>query len=149
MGRKYFQKILLVFSILVYMILCVGCGFSANYDGDSFIEDMESMGCKITVANESIVKNTILGVYPDYFTLNNELIALYRYNTTEELEKNIKGLSEDGTQFKLDKTNMTLVWEDEPHFYKKGILVVQYIGSNTETLQFLDKVFGKQFAGSN
>jgi hypothetical protein len=38
-------------------------------------------------------------------------------------------------------------WMATPHFFKKGRILVLYVGDNTETLGLLESVLGAQFAG--
>jgi hypothetical protein len=40
-----------------------------------------------------------------------------------------------------------VTWVATPHFYKKGRILVLYIGDNAETLKALESVLGPQFAG--
>ncbi len=38
-------------------------------------------------------------------------------------------------------------WIGPPHFYKKGKLLVLYVGDNDKVLKALEAVLGQQFAG--
>lgn len=41
-----------------------------------------------------------------------------------------------------------LTWVSDPHFFRKGKLIVKYIGKDLSIIAVLDKVIGKQFSGT-
>jgi len=42
---------------------------------------------------------------------------------------------------------MKVDWVSFPHFYKKGSIIVQYIGEDEKMISDLKDIFGDQFAG--
>lgn len=41
----------------------------------------------------------------------------------------------------------SMAWMAPPHFFRSGNVIVLYLGSSPDTMQKLESVFGKQFAG--
>ena len=42
---------------------------------------------------------------------------------------------------------MEIEWVSKPHFYKKGSIIVNYVGEDEKILDDLKDIFGTQFAG--
>lgn len=55
-------------------------------------------------------------------------------------------LNEDASIINKEQP-IEIEWPKNPHFYKKGKIIVQYIGEDKEIVTDLDKIMGKQFAG--
>lgn len=74
-------------------------------------------------------------------------IVVYSYKNSEEMEKSTSLLNEDATTINKEQP-IEIEWPKNPHFYKKGKIIVQYIGEDEEIVTDLDKIMGKQFAGT-
>ena len=74
-------------------------------------------------------------------------IVVYSYENSEEMEKSASLLNEDATTINKEQP-IEIEWTKNPHFYKKGKIIVQYIGEDEEIVTDLDKIMGKQFAGT-
>ena len=73
-------------------------------------------------------------------------IVVYSYENSEEMEKSASLLNEDASIINKEQP-IEIEWPKNPHFYKKGKIIVQYIGEDEEIVTDLDKIMGKQFAG--
>jgi hypothetical protein len=45
------------------------------------------------------------------------------------------------------KNVLFVSWVSYPHFYKKGCLIVQYVGKNENIISDIEDILGEQFAG--
>jgi hypothetical protein len=88
----------------------------------------------------------------DFFSVQGTLINLdqgndgfqvFEYKTVEEMEADASKVAPDGGSVGTSMMN----WIMPPHFFKSGRVIVIYIGNNETTLDLLEKVMGKQFAG--
>jgi hypothetical protein len=41
----------------------------------------------------------------------------------------------------------SISYVSDPHYFKKGNMIVQYVGENQKIINQLEKILGKQFAG--
>ena len=56
-------------------------------------------------------------------------------------------IDNNGFGYSRNHTAVNLSWISYPHFYKKGNIIVQYIGKNEKIISNLQNILGKQFAG--
>lgn len=75
--------------------------------------------------------------------VNGEDVQVYTYETAEALEGEASQISADASTI---GTSMP-TWQDNPHFFKAGRLLVLYVGQNQKILDLLEGAFGPQFAG--
>lgn len=67
----------------------------------------------------------------------------FRYTTIEQAKQDLDKVSPDGKT--IDGT--TMPWDGPVHVFHLSKRIVIYIGSNPNTLQTIQSVFGKQVAG--
>lgn len=87
----------------------------------------------------------------DFFRVEGKLINLsdaegfqvFEYKTAKEMEADASKVAPDGGSVGTSMMN----WMMPPHFFKSGRIIVLYIGNNETTLDLLEKIMGKQFAG--
>ncbi len=75
--------------------------------------------------------------------IGGEDIQVFRYSHAAAADAEAAQVSRDGNAVGTSK----LHWIGSPHFYKKGKLLVLYVGDNITVLKALDAVLGRQFAG--
>ncbi|MDF2556918.1 MAG: hypothetical protein K0R71_746 [Bacillales bacterium] len=104
-----------------------------NTESQNFIQSLEDVG--YTVIKEETGDWTFLSVYPTYYTVDSQRLAIYEYQNEEEAIKEAQGISKNGFGM--------ISWVDKPHFYRKGEIIVSYIGSDTKLIIDLPKILGK------
>ncbi|OPF51320.1 hypothetical protein BH721_02540 [Clostridium baratii] len=81
-------------------------------------------------------------------TYNDKIIFdVYLYENNKSMENDSKNLSKDGSKYENGKTSVVVDWSKPPHFYKKGNIIVQYIGEDEKIISDLQSILGEQFAG--
>jgi hypothetical protein len=58
------------------------------------------------------------------------------------MEKEESNIHEDG-----NIGSASISYASIPHYFKKGKIIVQYVGENEEILKSLEQIMGNQFAG--
>jgi hypothetical protein len=110
------------------------------------VEDLNSLvvalgAAGVTVEQGGAVEQPFFSAPGQVITVNGEDMQVYTFETSEALE---------ATQVAADAstigTNMP-TWEDAPHFFKTGRMLVLYVGQNQKILDLLAGAFGPQFAG--
>jgi hypothetical protein len=86
-----------------------------------------------------------------FFSVNGQSVKVdgqdvqsFEYADAAAMQKEADTVSTDGQTIGTSKPS----WMGDPHFYKKGKLIVIYVGSDAKTLELLGKVMGPQFAGN-
>jgi hypothetical protein len=77
------------------------------------------------------------------FTVAGENVQVFRYPSVRAAEAEAKKVNAVGASV---GTNSAM-WVGPPHFYRKGRLIVLYVGENGGVLKALTAVLGPQFAG--
>jgi len=113
----------------------------SEYDYASFIDAFEKKG--ITANMIEILDDSSFSVPTIVIELNGEMIQVYEFPSEIDAKNASETVSKDGTEIGLS----IIRWMDEPHFYNKGKLIVQYIGHTSEMLSLLESLLGNQFAG--
>lgn len=87
----------------------------------------------------------------EFFSIEGTLINLgssdgfqvFEYKTVQDMEADAAKVAPDGGSVGTSMMN----WIMPPHFFKSGRILVIYLGDNQTTLNLLEKILGKQFAG--
>lgn len=72
-----------------------------------------------------------------------EDVQVFQYPNATVTDAQAALVSLDGSAVGTTK----LLWVGPPHFYKKGKLLVLYVGDNDKALKALEAALGPQFAG--
>lgn len=75
--------------------------------------------------------------------VNGENVQVFRYPSARAAESEAKKVDADGT----GAGTSTAMWVGPPHFFRKGRLVVLFVGADEGVLNALTSVLGPQFAG--
>lgn len=113
----------------------------SEYDYASFVDAFEKNG--ISVNTVEILDDSSFSVPTIVIDVNGEMIQVYEFQSETDAKTASEIVSKDGTEIGLS----IIRWMDEPHFYTKGKLIVQYIGHTSEMLSLLESLLGNQFAG--
>lgn len=87
----------------------------------------------------------MLKVNPIRITANGNILAIYEYANPTEAEDQAKTISPDGNRVGMNFVS----WISEPHFYKSGRIIIQYVGDNSKLISDLKKIMGSPFASMN
>ena len=113
----------------------------SEYGYASLIDAFEKKG--IAANTVEVLDDSSFSVSTIVIEVNGEIIQVYEFPSEINAKNASKIVSKDGTEIGLS----IIRWIDEPHFYNKGKLIVQYIGHTSEMLSLLESLLGNQFAG--
>lgn len=159
--KKLCKILILWLSVIVTTIGLAGCTSlvkSANeFDLEQFEIEMKSKGYEYKRQN---LEEGLLASTSQYMHLKDNLmidgkqvilydteIVVYSYENNEEMEANASIVNEDASIISK-KLPMEIEWTKTPHFYKKGKIIVQYIGDDEPIIADLNEIMGEQFSGS-
>ena len=75
--------------------------------------------------------------------VNDEAVQVFEYGSAAAAEAEARRVNSSGTV--IGTSSMS--WMAPPHFYRKGNLIVLYVGANATVQRTLEAVLGAQFAG--
>ncbi|QHE52689.1 hypothetical protein [Pontibacillus sp. HMF3514] len=129
-------------NLFVLIFFLVGCSNNSDtFNFSQLTEELEKVGVDFTII-ENNEKDEFLSVVPKLIKLNEDFILIYEYQTNKEMEKDASKIHGDGN---IGLARIEYI--SSPHFFKKGNIIVQYVGRNKVILNQLENMFGNQFAG--
>lgn len=108
---------------------------------EEFINSISKLGYKARVTmieNKNFLSGALTVV-----NFHNDDIAVYEYKNNQQMEKDLKSISADGSMMGYAEID----WAKPPHFYKNGNIIVLYAGEDKEIKRVIQKLVGIQFAG--
>ncbi|MDC3418389.1 hypothetical protein [Aquibacillus salsiterrae] len=131
----------IILTFFLFLVL-IGCSNNSDdFDFPQLTSELEKSGVKYTVLDND-QKDEFLSAVPKVIKVNEDFFLIFEYPSNKEMENDAALIREDGN-IGLAK----IEWISDPQFFKKGNIIVQYVGKNKEILNQLEKIFGKQFAG--
>lgn len=140
-SKFYFAHVIFGIATLI-LSACGGQPASAQgYGTAEFLEELREKGAEAQ-SGES-VEQAFFSVIGTMINLNGESVQVFEYDSAETMESDAVLVDADGGSIGTSMVS----WVATPHFYKKGRILVLYVGDNAETLGLLESVLGAQFAG--
>jgi len=96
------------------------------------------------------VENDFLPTKRKRMVIGEETIDIYLYSDNKKMEKDAKNIDSKGCQYTstgVFSRSVNVSWVSYPHFYKKGKIIVLYVGTNEKIISDLKDIFGEEFAG--
>ncbi|NMM63026.1 hypothetical protein HBE96_09990 [Clostridium sp. P21] len=113
-------------------------------DMDQFVNLMKAKSYKFELKD---VEKDFLPTTRKRMIIDKEAINIYLYNSNKEVENDAKRIDDGGCEYSDGTKSINVSWTSYPHFYKKGSIIVQYVGKNEKVISDLKDIFGEQFAG--
>jgi hypothetical protein len=131
--------------IFTIFIACSNKQSSKNtLDMDQFVNLMKAKNYKFELKD---VEKDFLPTTRKRILLGKEAIDIYLYNSNKEVENDAKRIDDGGCEYSDGTKSINVSWASYPHFYKKGNIIVQYVGKNEKVISDLKDIFGEQFVG--
>lgn len=142
------KKNILILLLLIAILSLFGCSKKVSItEYEQLILNLEDVGFSVI---EEDVGEDILQGQRKWLTINDEEnISVYLYENSQKMEEDASYINEGGTSYTNDGKNVEISWVSYPHFYKKGNIIVLYVGENQEIINTLEVIIGLQFAGKS
>ena|SRR5215207_2775136 len=131
--------------LLVASFVLTACGeqpaSAQGFGTDEFVDALRAEGADVQTGDS--VEQPFFSVIGGSVNVEGESVQVFEYDSAETMESDAVLVDSDGGSIGTSMVN----WMATPHFYKKGRILVLYVGDNTETLGLLEGVLGPQFAG--
>ena len=140
-SKLYFASMFVIVAMLTLAACSGGSASAQGYGTTEFLQELREKGAEAE-SGESI-EQPFFSVIGDTVQLNGENLQVFEYDSAETMESDAVLVDADGGSIGTSMVS----WMATPHFFKKGRILVLYVGDNTETLGLLESVLGAQFAG--
>ena len=142
-----FTRLILTISLLAVLLISACSQSAGSSDFDELVRDLESNGADVATGEK--VEQSFFSVPGEIMKLNGHGVQVFAYASDEKAGEAAYGISGDGSEIKTSGSVTSVDWIDGPHFYRKGRLIVLYVGHNQEVLNLLESSLGKQIAWQN
>ncbi len=146
-------RVVLIISILSLLVF-VGCDeiieqFYTTNDGDEIsdretarlIADLRAAGATVSPSGE--ITQPFFTVKGQVVKVNSHDVQVFEYATATTSDAEAAQVSPDGSSIGTS----IVTWIATPHFYKRGQVIVLYVGDDVDVINPLKAVLGEQFAG--
>lgn len=135
--------------LLSFFMITIFIGCSSNNSKDTFsIEQFQSaMKAKNYSSKMKDVEKDFLPAARKRMIIGNEVLDIYLFNSNKSMESEAKHIDTGGCGYNNGIQKINVSWVAIPHFYKKGNIIVQYVGQNEKIISDLKEILGEQFAG--
>jgi hypothetical protein len=158
--KKLVKSLILGLLVMIAVVGIGGCNSVEKSDNEFNLEQFEiEMKSKGYEYQRQDLEEGLLATTSQYIHLKDNLmidgkqvilydteIVVYSYENSEEMEKNASIVNEDASIINKEQP-IEIQWPKDPHFYKKGKIIVQYIGEDEVIIADLNEIMGEQFAG--
>ncbi len=140
------KKIVIFLLLILTTIFLFACSKQISDTAyEDLITNLEKMD--FNIAAEDVEKDILQG-QRKWLTINeNENITVYLYESNEKMEEDASYIDKGGSSYTNGIKNVEISWVSYPHFFKKGNIIVLYVGENPEIINALEGLLGAQFAG--
>lgn len=149
MGRLG-HYILVLGASLLLIDLFAGCSKVNESQITYDLEDFEiAIGDKGYVYKIDDAQQDFLPTTRKRMIFEQEVIDIYLFDNEQKMEKEANYIDPSGCGYDNGSTAIKVSWVSYPHFYKKGNLIIQYIGEDDNMISDLEDILGEQFVGYN
>lgn len=144
------QIILLTLSLLILITFIAWYNKESSkstFDIDQFAKQMKAKNYSFKI--ENVPKDHFLPSNRKMMVMDKESVFIFLYANDKEAKADSKRVDPIGCSYTSAHDSVQVSWSLEPHFYRKGAIIVQYAGSNKKIISDLNDIMGKQFAGSS
>ena len=110
-------------------------------DYASLLGDLRTAGVRAEPGGE--VEQPFLSIEGKMIKIGDEDVQVFQYSEAAQADAQAALVSPDGSTVGTSKIR----WIGSPHFYKRGKLLVLYLGDDAKVIKALDAALGRQFAG--
>lgn len=116
-------------------------GAAATYGYTNLVNDLRAAGVEVETAGE--VSQPFFSAKGKIIKSNGSDVQVFEYETAAAANAAASEVASDGRSIGRSYPS----WIAPPHFYKKGKIIVLYLGDNATVMKVLEAALGKQFAG--
>lgn len=142
---KHIILLILLLLLLTVLITYVQKTNSKNtFSIEKFQSEMKAKNYNFEMKD---VEESFLPTKRKRMIIGNEALDIYVFSSNKKMENEARCITNDGFGYRNSSKGVDVEWVSIPHFYKKGSIIVQYIGENGRIISDLKDILGEQFAG--
>lgn len=136
-----FKKPGLLFLASLFLITS-RCSGSSTFGFKEFKKELDALKVEYKVLNITN-QDDFFSISPIVMEIKGKRIYLYDFKNEKAMEKEAEKVDSGGCSI----GNFKISWVSTPHFFKKGSIILQYIGNDKAMVNTFKQIMGTQFAG--
>jgi len=141
------KKIVLLF-ISVTLLALTSCSQKPSENESDYTVFLNMLAdSNIQYTEEDTDTSSFLSVTRKPILIGDDIISIYEYDSNKDMEKDSTYIDKGGSSISYPGKEVEISWVSQPHFFKKGTLIINYVGENEQILELLNKNYGAEFAG--
>jgi hypothetical protein len=148
MKKEEHYVVVFIAIFFVFLTIVSFSGINKTYTLSQFEEQMKEKGYDFDIKS---VQSDFIPTTRKRMIIDDKSIDIYIFHNNINMENEAKNIGSNGFSYKSNTRDTTRIinvgWVAPPHFYKKGRIIVQYVGSDQKILTDLKNIFGGQFIG--
>ena len=137
---------IIVIGLVVVMTSCKQGSPQKASDYMAFLSLLEEYGFQYY--EEKADTDSYLSVERKPVWIGEEIVSVFEYESNAAMEADASGIDRDGYTISNQGRHTNIDWVSAPYFFKKGSLIINYVGENERILAFLNENYGTAFAGN-
>ncbi len=146
--KKHSSYVSVSLIILLIIVMQMGCKdtniHQSTFTLQQFGDSMKNKGYSFEITD---VEEDFLPTTRKRMEFNHDMLDIYIFNGDKEMEEEAANIDKDGCGYTNGNKSLKVSWVSYPHFYKRGSLIVQYVGEDEKIITDLRDILGEQFAG--
>lgn len=146
--RKLDNRIAVFIAVIFIITVAAGCrkenSTKSSYSIEQFESAMKDKGYNFEIKD---VQQDFLQTTRKRMIIDKKAIDIYLFSNDKEMENEASHIDGGGCGYNNALKSVKVSWVSFPHFYKKGSIIVQYIGTDEKIMSDLNDILGEQFAG--
>ena len=143
---RYYTNSLVMLLLVALVFTTCGSKPKLSHGGPvldyvSLLDSLRAGGASVEPAGE--IEQPFFSVTGRVIKVNGGDVDVFEYDDSDDADAEAKKVSPDGRWVGKIHVN----WVATPHFYKRGKLLVIYVGDTSNVLEVLETAVGPQFAG--
>ncbi len=155
--RKIRKVLIWGLLVIISLIGAIGCSRLENEFGlEEFEKKMKEKGYEYEMkytewgvldsqGNYEMKLDDNIIVDGTQFIFYDTQIVIYPYENNKEVEKIASTINKDASEIIFGGLPLQPEWHRTPHFYKKGRIIVQYVGEDEKIISDLKEIMGDIF----
>lgn len=146
--RKLDNRIIVFVTALFMISLFVGCSIEnssqSTFSIEQFEDAMKKKGYNFEIKD---VQQDFLPTTRKRMIIDDKAIDIYIFSNNKKMESEAIHIDSGGCSYDNGSKSVKVSWISFSHFYKKGSIIVLYVGEDKKVMSDLKDIFGEQFAG--
>ncbi len=141
--------ILLVLTIVAFIMAFATTFLPTQYTVDDFENALRHEGATVELLPESTNLVNVFPVSAAYrIKVNGEHLDTYEFEDDLHTLRVVRAVRPGGSSIEPSDEikGLFISWVDRPHWYRKGQLIVLYVGHTPKMLKLFEKLLGSEFA---